>query len=92
MPYVITSRCQGHVHAACVEVCPVDAIHGPDRRSAESDPTAQLFIDPETCISCTLCGDTCPVNAPFEEDEVPTEHREDIARNAAYFAMGLNGG
>jgi NAD-dependent dihydropyrimidine dehydrogenase PreA subunit len=29
MTYVITEPCQGTCDTSCVEVCPVDCIHGP---------------------------------------------------------------
>lgn len=90
MPYVITSRCQGQLIAACVEVCPVDAIHGPTARGDDADPSSQLFIDPAVCICCSHCADTCPVGAPFAEDDVPAEHHADIQRNADYFAAGAD--
>ena len=31
----------------------------------------QLFIDPEECIDCGACEPECPVEAIFEESEVP---------------------
>ena len=30
MTYIITDPCVGTCDTACVEVCPVDCIHGPD--------------------------------------------------------------
>lgn len=38
--YVITEPCIGTKDKSCVDVCPVDCIHG-----ADEDP--QLYIDPE---------------------------------------------
>ena len=83
MVHVITSICQSSCAQECVKVCPVDAIHGPP-----PSPTRQMFIDPELCISCTLCASACPVGAPFEEEDVPTEFEADIARNKEFFATG----
>ena len=49
------TECVGHFDMPqCVEVCPVDCIHGKDE-----DP--QLYINPNDCIDCTLCVDACPV-------------------------------
>jgi ferredoxin len=42
--YIITEPCIGTKDKSCVDVCPVDCIHG-----ADDDP--QLYIDPEVCVS-----------------------------------------
>ena len=56
MTYIIAEPCVGTCDTACVEVCPVDCIHGPDDKTgagAEAkedgfDPEGkQLYIDPE---------------------------------------------
>ena len=96
--YVITSRCQSNCLQDCVKTCPVDAIHGPTdaehvlsaRASGRPlDPSlakVQMFIDPETCIDCNMCTETCPVAAPFWDEEVPVEYEGDIQQNADFFA------
>lgn len=76
MAYVITSPCIGEKAAACVEVCPVDAIH---------EGEEQFFIDPDTCIDCGACEPVCPVAAIYAEEFVPAEEQEFIAKNAAFF-------
>ncbi len=74
MTYIIAEPCVGTCDTACVEVCPVDCIHGPDDKEgagAEAkepgfDPTdKQLYIDPEECIDCGACEPECPVEAIF---------------------------
>jgi NAD-dependent dihydropyrimidine dehydrogenase PreA subunit len=96
MAYVITSPCVGTCDTACIDVCPCDCILGPipldeiravppQERSARF-PKAQMFIDPDVCIDCGACLPECPVEAIFEEDSVPDAYRDDIARNAAFFA------
>ena len=79
MAYIIADPCVSTCDTACVEVCPVDCIHGPDDKEgagAEAkesgfDPTdKQLYIDPEECIDCGACEPECPVEAIFEEDAV----------------------
>ena len=80
--YIIAEPCVGTCDTACVEVCPVDCIHGPEDKTgagAEAkadgfDPEGkQLYIDPEECIDCGACEPECPVEAIFEESEVPEE-------------------
>ena len=76
MTYIIAEPCVSTCDTACVEVCPVDCIHGPDDKEgagAEAkvegfDPEGkQLYINPEECIDCGACEPECPVEAIFEE-------------------------
>ena len=78
MAYIITEACIGTKDKSCVDVCPVDCIHG-------GDDDAQLFIDPDECIDCSACEPACPVNAIYFEDDVPADQQQYIALNAAYF-------
>jgi ferredoxin len=60
----------GTCDTTCVDVCPMDCIHGPIRieqiRSIPTNvrherlPTLQLFINPEKCISCGACAPVAP--------------------------------
>jgi ferredoxin len=64
---------------ACQEVCPVDCIYfdqGEDR---------MLFINPDECIDCGACVPECPVNAIYEESEVPRQWHDFIRLNALWF-------
>lgn len=79
MAYIIAKPCIGVKDTACVEVCPVDCIHGDEQ-------SPQLYIDPEECIDCGACEPVCPVEAIFMEDDVPPKWAEYIDVNAAYFA------
>ena len=72
MTYVIAEPCVSTCDTACVEVCPVDCIHGPeDKKGAGAeakedgfDPEGkQLYIDPDECIDCGACEPECPVEA-----------------------------
>jgi NAD-dependent dihydropyrimidine dehydrogenase PreA subunit len=63
---------------ACVEVCPVDCIHGGD-----DDP--QLYINPQECIDCGACEPECPVEAIFEESALPAEWKQYTEINAKFF-------
>jgi NAD-dependent dihydropyrimidine dehydrogenase PreA subunit len=96
MAYVITEPCVATCDTACVEVCPVDAIHGPvplaTLRSTPLEalrarlPRLQLFIDPDACICCAACVPECPVNAIYDEDGLPREWAKYRELNAAFFA------
>ena len=95
MTYVITSKCVSTCDTACVDVCPVDCIHGlvdvaalAKRSGAERQNAVlnvQLYINPDECIGCGACVPECPVDAIFDEDEVPAEYEHSIAENEAYF-------
>jgi ferredoxin len=41
-----------------------------------------LYIDPDECIDCAQCVAECPVEAIFQEDDVPDEWRDFIQLNA----------
>ena len=72
MTYIITDPCVGTCDTACVEVCPVDCIHGPDDPEGSGEEAKedgydatnkQLYINPEECIDCGACEPECPVDA-----------------------------
>ncbi len=95
MAYVITKKCQGVCNTGCVDVCPSSCIAGPIdlaklREVPEAERAArfagtQLFIDPDDCFDCGACVAECPEDAIYRDDDVPSEHRDDIARNARFF-------
>lgn len=78
MTYIIAEPCVGVKDTACVDVCPVDCIHG-------NDDDTQLYINPEECIDCGACEPACPVQAIFPEDEVPEKWNAFTAANYKYF-------
>ena len=91
MAYIIAEPCVGTCDTACVEVCPVDCIHGPDDKTgagAEAkvdgfDPTGKmLYIDPEECIDCNLCIPECPVEAIYPDEELPADQAMFLEFNA----------
>ena len=85
MAYVITEACIGVKDAACVDVCPVDCIH-PRKDEPGFAGTEQLFINPDECICCGMCEPECPVNAIYDEFDVPEEYQAYIAKNREAFA------
>jgi len=78
MTYVITQPCIDVKDGTCIDVCPMDCIHG-------TDQDKMLFIDPEECIDCGGCIPACPVDAIFPENEVPEKWRQYTQINADYF-------
>ena len=81
MTHVIAQPCIDVKDKACVDVCPVDCIHGGDE-----DP--QLYINPTDCIDCTLCVDACPVDAIFAEEDLPAEWNKFTEVNDKFFVEG----
>jgi ferredoxin len=73
MAYVVCEPCVKCKYTDCVEVCPVDCFH---------EDELLLVIDPEECIDCGACIPECPVEAIFEEEDVPEQWREYIQINA----------
>ncbi|MCC6216524.1 MAG: ferredoxin family protein [Polyangiaceae bacterium] len=65
MTFVVTENCKGCRFTDCVAVCPVDCFHGDDE---------MLYIDPDECIDCGACVPECPVEAIFDESQVPEEY------------------
>ena len=94
MPYIIAEPCVSTCDTACVDVCPVDCIHGPEdpvncaseAKEDGFDPTDKmLYINPDECIDCGACEPECPVEAIFEEDAVPDEWNRFIKMNYDFF-------
>ena len=91
---IICEPCVGTCDTACVEVCPVDCIHGPtDKEGAGAEAkvdgfipkdTDSLYIDPEECIDCAACEPVCPESAIFAEEDVPDDQQEFIKLNNDY--------
>src|ERR1035437_9569310 len=77
MTYVIAEPCIDVKDKACVEVCPVDCIHG-------TDDDRQLYINPAECIDCGACEPECPVEAILPEDASPESWAPFVKINYAY--------
>jgi NAD-dependent dihydropyrimidine dehydrogenase PreA subunit len=78
MAYVISETCIDVKDKSCVDVCPVDCIHG-------SDDDRMLYIDPSECIDCGACIDPCPVDAIYAEEDVPPDQQAYVDINRQYF-------
>lgn len=78
MAYVIAQPCIGVKDKACVDVCPMDCIHG-------TDADSMLYIDPQECIDCDACVPVCPVDAIFSETQLPEKWLDFVRVNADYF-------
>ncbi len=84
MTFVIAEPCIGTKDTSCVDVCPVDCIH-PTKKDPDFATATMLYINPVECIDCGACEPVCPVNAIFEEDEVPERWRHFTRINAEYY-------
>jgi len=96
MSYIIAEPCLSTCDTACLEVCPVDCIHGPE--SAENcgletqekgfnPENKMLYINPHECIDCGACEIECPVEAIYEEDVVPDKWVKFIKMNYDFFGL-----
>ena len=96
MAFIIGTKCVSECDTGCVDVCPVDCIHGPfDKKGAGAEvheegfnpDGLQLYIDPEECIDCGACEPECPVEAIFDEPDVPEEWNKYIKINYEWFGQ-----
>lgn len=73
MTTVVTDNCKDCRYTDCVLVCPVACFHGDDE---------MLYIDNNVCIDCAACIPECPVEAIYEEDDLPEDKKIWIEINA----------
>ena len=73
MAYIVAEPCFGCKYTDCVTVCPCDCFHEGEQI---------LYIDPDRCVSCDACRVECPVEAIFDEDDVPEKWQDFIGLNA----------
>jgi ferredoxin len=73
MAFVVTEPCVGCKYTDCVTVCPCECFHEGEQ---------MLYIDPGPCIDCDACARECPVEAIFQENDVPEKWRHYVALNA----------
>ena len=85
MTFVIAQPCLGTKDTSCVEVCPVDCIH-PTKDDEKFEQETMLYINPDECIDCGACVPECPVDAIFDEADLPVKWSEFKGINADWFA------
>jgi ferredoxin len=73
MTFIVTENCKGCRFTDCVAVCPVDCFHGDEE---------MLYIDPDECIDCGACVPECPVEAIFDETQLPDDQKAWLQINA----------
>ena len=92
MAYVITEPCIGTKDRSCVEVCPVDCFYNNKDSSlnqkvgkepAKEGDVGMLVIHPDECIHCGACEPECPVDAIYEDNDVPEKWSEFVELNAS---------
>jgi ferredoxin len=84
MAYVVCQPCHDCKYTDCVVVCPCDCFYQDDM---------QLYIDPDQCTDCDACLPECPVNAIFQDTNVPAQWAHFIQLNAERVAgLKSNGG
>lgn len=85
MTYVIAAPCVADY--SCIEVCPVDAI-SPEPKDKAFVDADQMYINPETCIDCSVCEIACPVDAIYREVDLPKIWQHYSELNREYFNQG----
>lgn len=73
MTYVVTNNCIQCKYTECVSVCPTNCFH---------EGYNFVVINPKNCIDCSLCESVCPVNAIYQELEIPITQNIFITLNA----------
>jgi len=102
MSYIIGKACIGCIDMGCLNVCPVDCIHGPIKTddsgdgarglSDEEKQGKQLYINPNDCIDCGACEPECPVDAIYhsEKDAIRAGEEESVHKNYEFFGLKFN--
>jgi ferredoxin len=70
--FVVTEQCIRCKFMNCIEPCPVNCFYeGPEF----------LVINPDECIDCNACATECPVNAIYQDKDLPAGQRDFIEIN-----------
>jgi ferredoxin len=84
MAFVVTEKCIRCKFMDCVAPCPVDCFHeGPEF----------LVINPDECIDCNVCAIECPVDAIYQDKDLPEDQKEfiEINRRLSQIWPGVSG-
>ncbi len=73
MAHIVCEPCIKCKYTDCVVVCPVEAYR---------EDKEMVVIDPEVCIDCGACVPECPVQAIYQQDDVPEKWKKFIQINA----------
>jgi ferredoxin len=73
MAFVVTQPCHDCKYTDCVTVCPTECFYQDE---------SMLYIDPLDCIDCDACAPECPVEAIFQDSNVPARWVEYVTLNA----------
>jgi len=102
MSYIIGKACIGCIDGGCLNVCPIDCIHGPINTTGmgkeslnmteEEKVGKQLYINPIDCIKCGACVPECPVSAIYRDEEfaISMNDEESIEKNYGFFGLKFN--
>ena len=72
MAFVVIDNCDKCKFTDCVEVCPVECFY---------EVGSQLVINPDECIDCGACEPECPVEAIYDETELPDSKMDALEFN-----------
>jgi ferredoxin len=75
MTFVVTEQCIRCKFMDCIKACPVDCFYEGDNF---------LVINPDECIDCNVCVTECPVNAIYQDRDVPAAQWEFIEINRRF--------
>ncbi|ADG97315.1 4Fe-4S ferredoxin iron-sulfur binding domain protein [Segniliparus rotundus DSM 44985] len=76
MAFVVAEPCVDVIDRSCVEECPVDCMYLGKR---------MVYINPDLCIDCGACESVCPVEAIYNEEDLPDEWSAFKEANAQFF-------
>jgi NAD-dependent dihydropyrimidine dehydrogenase PreA subunit len=79
MTYVVAQPCVDIKDRACLSECPVDCIY---------EGVRTLYINPDECVDCHACEPVCPVEAIFQEDDLPQHWAHYRSVNEEFFDGG----
>ena len=77
MTYAVNDQCIKCKYTDCVDVCPVDCFYEGEN---------MLVIHPDECIDCGACAPECPVDAIFDEAELPEKWTAYTKMNAEWYS------